>query len=85
MRPIVVGLVLRRLASKLVAKHATAKLAVKLSPLQLGVGIPGGMEAAIHSARRFVENIDQDSMIVKLDYRNAFNTLRRDYFGISND
>jgi len=71
-------MVLRRLASKLVTKYATSKLTDKLSPLQLGVGIPGGMEAAIHSARRFAENFDENSVIVKLDYRNAFNSLRRD-------
>ena len=47
------------------------------SPRQLGVGIPGGCEAAVHSARRFLDNISSDNVMVKLDFTNAFNSLHR--------
>ena len=77
-RPIVIGLVLRRLASKLVARYAQEKLAPVWSPLQLGVGVQGGVEAAVHAARRYVLNINPDKIIVKLDFSNAFNSIRRD-------
>jgi hypothetical protein len=77
-RPIVVGLTLRRLTSKLVNSYASDKLATSLAPIQLGVGVRGGVEAAVHAARIYVNHLDDDSLIVKLDFRNAFNTIRRD-------
>ena len=46
-------------------------------PVQLGVGTPGGCEAAVHSARRFPETIPNDRVVVKLDFSNAFNYLHR--------
>ena len=49
-----------------------------LSQIQLGVGVPGGAEAAVHSLRRYVNTMGDDDIIVKLDFANAFNTLRRD-------
>jgi hypothetical protein len=36
------------------------------------------VEAAVHATRRFLENISNDHVVVKLDFRNAFNTIRRD-------
>ena len=77
-RPIVVGQVLRRIASKLVNRHGTTKLKNGFTPLQLGVGVPRGMEAAVHASRIFLENLDPDEALVKLDFKNAFNSLRRD-------
>ena len=44
----------------------------------MGVGVPGGAEAAVHSLRRYVNTMGDDDIIVKLDLANAFNTLRRD-------
>jgi len=41
------------------------------------VGTPGGCEAAIHSARRFLEMMPNDSVVVKPDFSNAFNCLHR--------
>ena len=45
LRPIAVGLSMRRLAAKVVNKAATEKLAPLLAPIQLGVGVNGGMES----------------------------------------
>ena len=80
LRPIAIGYTLRRLAAKWANKYATAKLASHFAPIQLGVGTPGGAEAAIHAVRRYAENLPKDYIIVivKLDFKNAFNTLRRD-------
>ena len=77
-RPIVVGLSLRRLVSKLMNSYAIDKLSHLFSPIQLGVGVAGGIEAAVHAARRYVDNLNRDEAVVKLDFRNAFNSLRRD-------
>ena len=45
---------------------------------QLGVGVRGGAEAAVHTARRFAMELSPGKAIVKLDFRNAFNCLQRD-------
>ena len=49
-----------------------------LSPIQLEFGVPGGVEAVAHSLRRYVNTMRDDEIIVKLDFANAFNILRRD-------
>jgi len=46
-------------------------------PRQLWVGTPGGREAAIHSAHRYLQTLATDHIMVKLDFENAFNSLHR--------
>jgi len=41
------------------------------------VGTPGGFEAAIHSARCYLEALPADHVMVKLDFSNALNSLHR--------
>ena len=48
-----------------------------LGPRQLGVGVAGGCEGAIHAARRYLETMPEDHILVKLDFSNAFNCLHR--------
>ena len=50
----------------------------QLQPQQLGAGVPGGIEAAVHGTRRLVQNLPANHVIVKLDFSNAFNCVRRD-------
>ena len=54
------------------------KLVDHFAPLQLGIGIPGGCEAAVHATRRFDGALCPGQVLVKLDFTNAFNTLRWD-------
>ena len=77
-RPIAVGSVWRRLASKCANKFASEKLESLLSPIQLGVGVKGGAEAAIHAAGRYLDSLQRGTFLIKLDFSNAFNSLRRD-------
>ena len=49
-----------------------------LFPQQLGNGIERGIEIAIHSAHVYLSNLPHDHLILKLDFKNAFNTVRRD-------
>ena len=37
----------------------------------------GGCEAAVHSARRYLQALSEDHVLVKLDISNAFNSLHR--------
>ena len=78
MRPIAVGCTLRRLAAKVASSKVQEEMATLLAPKQLGYGVKSGVEAAIHSACLFLNNISPLKALVKLDFENAFNSLRRD-------
>ena len=84
LRPIAVGSVYRRLPSRIAAQHASNLLAAQLKPVQLGVGVTGGCEAAVHAAREYInwhrESESTSEVLVKIDMNNAFNCIRRDVF-----
>ena len=42
------------------------------------VATPGGCEAAVHAIRRYMATMSDDTVLVKLDFSNAFNSLHRD-------
>ena len=75
--PIAIGYAWRRIAAKCANTYAVAKLADYFGPIELGVGVPDGCEAAVHATRRFAEHNPDDQVIVKLDLTNAFNSLYR--------
>ena len=77
-RPIAVGLTLRRLIAKMANSRALETCGAILAPTQLGVGVKGGAEALTHSARLYLQHMDKDRAFVKLDFTNAFNSIRRD-------
>ena len=77
-RPIAVSCTLRRLVAKIAASKVREELTSLLAPRQLGFGIKGGAEAAVHAARMYAGDLDDNHWIVKLDFKNAFNSLRRD-------
>ena len=49
-----------------------------LSPVQLGYGTPLGAEATAHLARLYLATLHLEHVILKLDFKNAFNSIRRD-------
>ena len=53
MRPIAVDYTIRRLAAKCANMHVLKERSKLLQPRQVGVGVTGGAEAAIHTTRRF--------------------------------
>ena len=77
-RPIAVGCTLRRLASKCAALSIREEMGALLPPLQLGYGTPMGAEAAVHATRTFLHNIQPGHLSLKVDFCNAFNSIRRD-------
>ena len=77
-RPIAVGMSLRRLVAKCANTTALGSCAPMLAPRQLGVGAKGGGEALAHAARAYTSNMSTDKVFVKLDFTNAFNSVRRD-------
>jgi len=49
-----------------------------LAPRQLWIGVGDGAEAAVRATRRYMENMERGQLLVKIDFKNAFKTLRRD-------
>jgi len=78
-RPIAVGETLRRLVAKCASRKLIPRFSTVFAPLNLGFGVPGGAEAAVHAARIFVSDAKSGDVFLKLDFRNAFNTIRRDF------
>ena len=46
-----------------------------LAPQQMGFSVPLGAEAAVHASHIFLYNLQPGHIILKLDFRNAFNFL----------
>uniref|UniRef100_A0A1X7SSY7 Reverse transcriptase domain-containing protein n=1 Tax=Amphimedon queenslandica TaxID=400682 RepID=A0A1X7SSY7_AMPQE len=77
-RPIAVGCSLRRLVAKIACSQVADDMAELLSPRQIGFGVKGGIEAAVHAARLFLNQMPPVEAFVKLDFKNAFNSINRD-------
>ena len=52
------------------AKVAGAKVMAEMGAL-LAYGVKGGCEAAVHSARLYLDNLLEDHAILKLNFKNA--------------
>ena len=81
-RPVAPGETLRRLCAKrLNAEFGKRAGEVLLEGRQVGVGIPMGMEAAITTVAQYAgRHAGTDKVILKIDFRNAFNTVDRSRF-----
>lgn len=78
-RPIAVGLSIRRLVSKVACSSVIDDVGKYLFPCQLGVGIKQGCETAVHATRGYLSiNIGKTKILLKIDFRNAFNSIERD-------
>ena len=77
-RPIAVGYTLRRLIFKYGNSYVIKRRIAELQPVQVGVGVSGGYEAAVIAIRRLAEEIPDYHVLIELDFSNAFNTIRRD-------
>ena len=61
--------------AKIAGKRVTDEVAELLAPRQLGYGVRGGAEGAVHAARRFLRVMDPSQAVVKLDFQNAFSSI----------
>jgi hypothetical protein len=78
-RPIAVGNTTRRMASKCQGNRLAARRSESYGHLQLRYGKANGAEAA--ATKKYIEDPNkQRKVLVKIDFANAFNTLRRDAF-----
>nr|XP_049694318.1 uncharacterized protein LOC126054131 [Helicoverpa armigera] len=76
-RPIAVGTTYRRMAAKICCKFYSEDVSEKFQPLQLGYGSKGGCEAAVHALSTYL-NYGNGDVILKVDIKNAFNSVNRD-------
>ena len=78
-RPIAVGETLRRLASKCLCQAVREPAQRWLSPLQLGVAVSLGAEAAVHTARNWFHRNSghANKAFLTIDFENAFNSVDR--------
>ena len=78
-RTIAVGEVWRRLASKCLCRTFREQARAQLWPLQVGVAVPSGAEAAVHTVRQWTQRNagHVDKVLLKVDFQNAFNTVDR--------
>lgn len=76
-RPIAIRATFRRLVAKLGCSYMIENLLCDFKPHQMGFGVKGVCEAAVHATRTFL--IDPDfEILVKIDVANAFNSAARD-------
>ena len=73
--PIIVGNVLRWLASKAANHYASHKVSNLLRPVQLGVSVKHACKAAVYSARIITKSLNY--ILAKLDIKNTFNSIRQ--------
>jgi hypothetical protein len=77
-RPIAVGNTLRRLVGKCAAHAVQDVVLAQVRPAQLGYGVQHGAEATVHAVRQFTAVDTTPRVLLKLDFKNAFNSVRRD-------
>lgn len=81
LRPIAVGEVLRRSTSKCVSRAVQPDAIRILSPLQVGVAVPAGCEAIVHSVSSILQDPDVPPdcrCTLMVDFSNAFNSVDRE-------
>jgi len=76
-RPLAVPEILYKLAG-LVCLESIAHIMPDLFPkIQLGCGVKNGVEIAVHRTQLALEAGGQDTVVLRLDFRNAFNERKR--------
>ena len=76
LRPIGVGEVLRRIASKVVMSVIKNDVQTSVGSLQVCAGQAGGCEAAIHAMHNIFDDADTEAVLL-IDAANAFNSINR--------
>jgi len=76
LRPTAVGCTYRRLVAKDCLRPYISRLYELLQPSQVGVGTLRGSEAAVHATCSFMAQTQGEKVLLKLDVRNAFNSIR---------
>ena len=78
-RPIAIGVVMRRLITKALIPTSIGEAKTHLQPLQVGCGVKEGLDAIVHDARAAIVKLGHDPTYtaVSVDACNAFNRTSR--------
>jgi Reverse transcriptase (RNA-dependent DNA polymerase) len=78
-RPLAIGMTLRRLISSVVLQRVTSTAREYLAPHQVAVGVKSGCDLVVHEVRSAIDEHGADDayVLVRVDARNAFNTAKR--------
>lgn len=76
-RPIAIGESFYKLACLYGLSLVHGDLTDVFAPTQFGVGVPGGPERAVHIIQSGLSLFGKDSVVLKCDFRNAFNERNR--------
>ena len=79
-RPIAIGTIFHNLISSAIMCNLKEKLPGTFSPVQFGMGMPGGAENIVHDIRNLLSEDHPDWALVSLDLTNAFNSVSRAAF-----
>lgn len=77
-QPIAVGSMMRCIVAKVANQITQDDMMALLSPRQLDFELKRAAEAAAHAARSYLCNLHLERLMVKLNFHNAFNSIRRD-------
>lgn len=72
------GLTLQWLSAKIGSTRIAQFADSTHPPLQLGFGVPSGCEAVARAACQYLASMPSNPVLLKIDFKNAFNSLRRD-------
>jgi hypothetical protein len=80
-RPLACGDPLRRLVAKCFCVAGKDEISKAFKGRNYGVGCPGGVEVVAHSLRDTLERNKESKLgLLKIDFRNAFNEVKREHF-----
>jgi len=80
-RPLCCGDPIRRLVGKCFCIAGKEDITKAFKKRNYGVGCPGGVEVVAHSLREVLtKHKDSKMALLKIDFRNAFNEVKREHF-----
>jgi hypothetical protein len=80
-RPLACGDPIRRLVAKCFCVAGKEEISKSFAGRNYGVGCPGGVEVVAHSLRDCLnEHKGSKLALLKIDFRNAFNEVKRSHF-----
>ena len=79
-RPVAIGEVMRRIVGKCLCATIKEEAQEFFEPLQVGVACKLGVDAAVHTCRKWanLHKHSQNKVMLKIDFSNAFNTISRE-------
>jgi hypothetical protein len=76
-RPLVVGETLRNLVATCWNGRVLSELEEELAPRHLGLGKSTGVSNSVIRAKLWASSLPQDHVLIKVDFRNAYNSVDR--------